>query len=396
MENQSKRNYSASLLNALLHGALVTTLFVVSLPNANAAAVWPAYLPPIDKAEWDIAEPAALGWNVPALDKLVSFAKTQHSTGLLIVQDGRIISEHYWPLTRFDALTRPRFYYFLSHGHTQDGQPIEDVASVQKSLVSILVGIAVGKRLIDMDAPVSRYLGKGWSKAGDTESSILVRHLLSMDSGLDTHFGPTHPAGTFWRYNTRVYSRLIPVLEAVTHQNIERLTKAWVFDRIGMHDSHWVVRPRSIWAPGHANLVGFYTTPRDLARLGLLVMMGGKWGKLDIVGNDQWFPLSVSPSQQLNPAYGFLWWLNGTTKNRISVKSAPRLREGPLIPTAPRDLIIAMGHEQRRLYISPGHKLVIVRFGGDTGRGFDNQFWLRATAALPGTPVFSHTGQKTR
>jgi hypothetical protein len=44
---------------------------------------------------------------------------------------------------------------------------------------------------------------------------------------------------------------------------------------------------------------------------------------------------------------------------------------------------MAMGHERRRLYISPSHKLVIVRLGSDPGGGFDREFWKRAAAALP-------------
>jgi CubicO group peptidase (beta-lactamase class C family) len=154
-----------------------------------------------------------------------------------------------------------------------------------------------------------------------------------------------------------------------------------------MHDSRWAER-RGFWSAigpqAEYNTVGFLTTPRDLARLGLLVLMDGRWGRNDIVGNDRWFPLSVSASQESNPAYGFLWWLNGTAKHRISIESDPPLRDGPLVARGPQDLIIAMGHEKRRLYISPGHKLVIVRFGSEPGRGFDREFWARASAALPG------------
>lgn len=250
--------------------------------------------------------------------------------------------------------------------------------------------MAVGKGLIDIEAPVSRYLGKGWSKAGAAEQAILVRHLLSMDSGLDTQLRYEQPAGTHWRYNTSAYSQLISILEGVTHQEIGPLTKEWVFDPIGMRDSRWGVRT-GIWSISNVNAARFQTTPRDLARLGLLVMMDGKWGGKDIVCNDNWFPLSVSASQELNPAYGYLWWLNGADKHRIRIGPEPPLRDGPLVTTAPRDLIIAMGHEKRRLYISPSNKLVIVRFGSDPGRGFDREFWTRASAAFSRLPVSSRS-----
>lgn len=362
----------------------VATVFAGALLwQTGVAAVTLSYLPPTDGSEWQTVEPAAAGWDVTVLEDLVSFARTQRSTGLLIVQDGKIVAERYWPVTPIDAVRRPRFYFFLSHGSTKQGWPIEDVASVQKSLVSILVGKAVGKGLLDIDDPVSRYLGNGWSNAGVAEPTIRVRHLLSMNSGLDTRLNYVQPAGVAWRYNTPAYSRLVPVLEAVTQRAIGPVAKEWVFDPIGMHDSSWVQRS-SFWMGADAtyNNVGFVTTPRDLARLGLLVLMDGKWGNRDVISNDQWFPLSVSTSQNLNPAYGFLWWLNGTAQYRLGIGPEPPLRDGPLVASAPPDLIIAMGHEKRRLYISPGHKLVIVRFGSDPGRGFDAEFWARASAAL--------------
>jgi CubicO group peptidase (beta-lactamase class C family) len=49
-------------------------------------------------------------------------------------------------------------------GSTPEGWPIEDVASLQKSIVSLLVGIAVDHRLVQRDASVSKYLGTGWSR----------------------------------------------------------------------------------------------------------------------------------------------------------------------------------------------------------------------------------------
>lgn len=382
VKDKIEQKYPAASSASSTPWVLMAICAAVFLPLTSTAAVGPSYLPPTDSPEWSKADPGALGWNVTALENLASFARARKSTGLLIVQDGKIVLEQHWPVTSLDALTRPRFYSLLSHGLTQEGQPIEDVASVQKSLVSILVGMAAGRGLIDIEAPVSRYLGKGWSKAGAAEPAILVRHLLSMDSGLDTQLRYEQPAGTYWRYNTPAYSQLISILEAVTHQKIGPLTKEWVFEPIGMRDSRWGVRT-GVWAISNYNAVGFQTTPRDLARLGLLVTMNGKWDGKDIVGNDNWFPLSVSASQELNPAYGLLWWLNAADKHLGNVKSEPSLRDGPLVVSAPRDLIIAMGHEKRRLYISPSNKLVIVRFGSDPGRGFDREFWTHMSAALP-------------
>lgn len=386
------RGYPFGLRSPVAYGRrLIAVVAAALLPHVGAASVVPSYLPPAEGA-WQTVDPAKSGWNAAALGELAHFAQAQNSTGLLIVHDGKIVLERYWPLTRGDAFTRPRFYFFLSHGLTDQGWPREDVASVQKSLVSVLIGRAAGAGLVDIDSPVSQYLGTGWSKAGEAEQKILVRHLLSMNSGLDTRLRYEYAAGAQWRYNTPAYSRLIPLLEAATRQDIGSLSKEWLFDPIGMRDSGWVSRSR-LWmgSEGAFNTIGFLTTPRDLARLGLLMLMDGKWGMQDVVKNPRWFPLSVLPSQDQNPAYGFLWWLNGSAEHRLSKRSPAPLRDGPLIPEAPPDLVVAMGHEKRRLYISPSRRLVIVRFGSDPSPGFDRAFWARAAVALPPAPVTQAT-----
>jgi CubicO group peptidase (beta-lactamase class C family) len=68
---------------------------------------------------------------------------------------------------------------------TSDGRTIEDVASVQKSIISFIAGIAREQGKLDIDQPVSSYIGTGWSKASlSQENKITVRHLMSMSSGL--------------------------------------------------------------------------------------------------------------------------------------------------------------------------------------------------------------------
>jgi len=60
------------------------------------------------------------------------------------------------------------------------GHVIEDVASVQKSVASILIGIAQEKGLLRIDDTVTQYLGAGWSRAEPAqERAITIRHLNS-------------------------------------------------------------------------------------------------------------------------------------------------------------------------------------------------------------------------
>ena len=140
-------------------------------------------------------------------------------------------------------------------------------------MISFLTGVAEGKGLLDREAPVSKYLGEGWSKSSPKqENGITVTHLLSMSSGLSESTEYAGPAGEVWMYNTPAYSRLFGVLEAATGKQLNDLTSEWLTSRVGMRDSKWWDRPFAINA---ANRIGFTTSARDLARFGLMILAGG-------------------------------------------------------------------------------------------------------------------------
>ena len=93
---------------------------------------------------------------------------------------------------------------------------------------------------------------------------------------------------------------------------------------------------------------------------------------------------ALKPSQDMNRSYGYLWWLNG---QKSAVRGARQVK-GPLIPTAPDDLVAAMGALGRKLYVVPSLGLVVTRLGDSPNvRGqppFDAEFWKRLMEAAPG------------
>jgi hypothetical protein len=81
-----------------------------------------------------------------------------------------------------------------------------------------------------------------------------------------------------------------------------------------------------------------------------------------------------------NPAYGRLWWLNGSD---YTVRPMIGRGDGQLIPAAPIDLVAALGALDRRLYVVPSRKLVVVRTGAAANDPtFDQQLWLRLNAVI--------------
>lgn len=342
---------------------------------ASAAAVIPGgvvaqglYFPPADGA-WATVDPASVGWDPARLQDALGVAADRNSSGVVILLGGRILAEAYW-----EPMDPPALYRSMQGGKTASGEPIEDVASAQKSIVAALVGVALDRGIVALDDPVSKYLGPGWSDAAQTdEGRITVRHLLTMTSGLTEELTARSRPGTEWFYNTPAYHRLMPVLEAATGMDRDTLTAAWLTRKIGMQHSSWTRRefgdPRIGW--------GFSTTARDLARFGLLILAGGTWAGEKVLGSDAYRHQMLTPSQELNPSYGYLWWLNGQPFSRATTAQAQRV-EGPLIPTAPSDLVAMLGAQDRKVYVVPSLDLVVARIGaagGAPGDSFNVAFW---------------------
>jgi CubicO group peptidase (beta-lactamase class C family) len=325
--------------------------------------------------ELPAVDPAKAGWNTAALDELASYVQSQNTTGFLIVQDSKVIYEHNWPLPPNAAIFTENF----THGTDSHGALQEDVASAQKSFIAILAGVAIDKGLLDISKPVSSYIGSGWSKASpDQEKLIAVRNLLEMNSGLTDPLAYEAPAGTKFYYNTPAYAIMKPILEKASGQKLDDLTRLWLTEPAGMTDTIWRQRPAAFRTVG--NPTGLYTTPRDMAKLGQLVLDNGKseGGKLVISAAQLDALFKRSPT---NPAYGRLWWLNGST---YTLRPAGIRTEMSLIPAAPAELVAALGAQDRKIYIVRSRKLIVVRTGqAASDRGFDQEVWLRLMKAAP-------------
>ncbi len=262
----------------------------------------------------------------------------------------------------------------LSPTFLADGRSREDVASAQKSVVSILVGIAIGKGLLRLDDGVSAIVGAGWSRAPVAqESAITVRHLLSMTSGLDVTARYAAAPGSTWAYNLgSTWHTLKAVLCAVAQLPLNGLLAQWLTGPLGMAQSEFVDRPTAVpeqarefalYPDGRA-IEGFVSTAQDLTRFGVAVASAGCLANVDLGVAGGYLRQSLSPSSQFNPSYGLLWWLNGQT---FSVSPQGERVEGPMLPAAPADTVCALGALGRSVYIVPSRGLVIVRMGGSPG-----------------------------
>ena len=91
----------------------------------------------------------------------------------------------------------------------------------------------------------------------------------------------------------------------------------------------------------------------------------------------------TNSSQDLNPAYGYLWWLNG--KESYIAPSSPMSIPGPIAPNAPDDLITAAGAQGQFISISKSSGMIMIRQGLSEDKSLAalpmiDEIWLRISA----------------
>jgi CubicO group peptidase (beta-lactamase class C family) len=333
----------------------------------------PAVPPPVPSAAgWATVDPAAVGWDPAALETAFDYAGEHASRAMVAAVGGRVVAQRSWGVDLGFA---------------------RDVASVQKSVTALLIGNLVDAGRVALTQPVATYLGAGWTRATPAqEAEISVRHLMTMTSGLTDDLRFEAAPGTRWRYNTNAYQELPHVVEAVTHQTVDAVTRAELFDPIGVSAaSRWRDRlglgPFSTDGSGR-RIKGLVMTAPDMARVGLLVARGGDWGGHRVLNDPRYLAAALNSSQALNPSYGYLWWLNG--KSAHVLPGPPVRHSGPIIPTAPADLVAALGKDDQKIYVCNSLDLVVTRIGANAGArafdalsGFDAELWRRLVAAAP-------------
>lgn len=268
----------------------------------DAAAPVPAmYFPPVSSTEWETMEPEQAGLNKAKLPELYAFLNQTNTNAFILLKNGRIVLEHYNGnnLSGGNFTASSNWYW----------------ASAGKTLTAFLIGKAQEEMYLSINDRTSKYLGSGWSSLTPAqENNITIRHQLSMSTGLDDGIPDNHcttkncftfkaEPGTRWAYHNGPYTILDGVLEKATNQSFDNYFNTRLRNKIGM-DGFW-----TYLGADHV----YFSTARAMAKYGLLILNKGKWADEVILQDKTYFEQMTNSSQSINPAYGYLWWLNGKT-----------------------------------------------------------------------------------
>ena len=305
--------------------------------------------------------------------RLFEYLIQNNTSSFLVSEKGEILLEEEFEVQKKLKPQSLIFFNLLRHGFVENRSQ-EDVASIQKSFVSILIGIAQQKGLLDINKSVTSYIGKWTLLTQEKENLITIRNLLTMTSGLDVDFKYDAQPGSKWLYNSRVYSQLIYVLEKTSGLQINELSSQWLFDVLEMKETFWKERKKGFGGfPKDSAKYGLVTTAKDLLKFGEFILNGGEVGTNHVIWDIDFFDDTFSKSQNMNEAYGYLWWLNNSKTHMTWEKN---ISSGNLFSRVPEETILALGLGGRVLAIVPSEEMVVVRLGSfPNDLNFTNNLW---------------------
>ena len=303
---------------------------------------------PVDlAAPWQTASPRSQSVDPVALARALDHAAgLPRLSSLLVVRHGRLVLEQYF-----------------NGKHRED---LADVRSVTKSVVSTLVGIAIGRgELAGLDVTIGDYLDPAHRAGLDpAKQAITVGQLLTMSAGFqwdesivagynDWVLSPdpiqyllnrplAATPGSRFAYNSATVDLLGFLLERAVGASLQEYARDHLFGPLGIAEADW-----ETFANGRANGgAGLDLRPRDLARLGALWLDHGFTGTTRIVPAE-WITEATAPHYPYwrgaapldRQSYGLLWWID---------------------QSGSRTDFFAWGYGGQFIWVSPSLDLVIV------------------------------------
>lgn len=313
------------------------------------------YFPPNSGTTWQTIDPTTLGWCQTKIDALYTYLENSDSKAFMILKDGKIVLEKY-----FGTFTADSFHVWNSAG---------------KTLTAFTVGIAQQENHLKITDTTSKIIGYGWtSLSAAQEEKITVKNQLSMTTGLDDGVADiycTLPSclqykatpGTRWAYHNGPYTLLDSVIQISTGQTLNTYVNSKVLAPTGM---------TGLFVKSGYNRV-FVSKARTMARFGLLLLNEGIWNGTPILNDPTYFNEMTNSSQNINPSYGYLTWLNG--KSSYMLPGSQFSFSGASVPNAPTDMYAALGKNGQIINVIPSQNLVVIRMGSSMGNALVGNFY---------------------
>ena len=239
---------------------------------------------------------------------VAQLTKLPRLRSLLVSIDGELIEEHY-----FNGV---------------DARSLANLKSASKTLISILVGIAIERGHLDgVDQTIDAFFPDELAKASALKRGITIEDLLSMRSGLETTSNRNYgrwvqssnwvahalsrpfigkPGGQMI-YSTGSTHLLSAIITRATGMTTREFGQRYLARPLGVSLPAWPQDPQGIYFGGNDMLL----TPRAMVKVGELYLDGGSIDGFEVVSSrwirESWIPRTVSRYSRRQ--YGYGWWM---------------------------------------------------------------------------------------
>jgi CubicO group peptidase (beta-lactamase class C family) len=255
--------------------------------------------------DWEVSEMQSE--NKSRIDSLVYARENLHS--FLIIKDDKLQYEWY------------------AKGFSQN--ILCNLKSASKSIVSLLVGIAIENGKLQIDTDLKKIFG-GSVRMDSLTEKVTIEQLLTMKGGFPyigigyllivcSSLNPTKSiikkriavsANDSAVYSDISVNLLGYAISEAVNMKLEEYARRELFLPLGIHSDTWVKDMRG----NNATAGDIFLCPRDLARIGFLMLHKGKIGDQRII-SEQWIEKSTTSKTDIaqfpsDLRYGYLWWLD--------------------------------------------------------------------------------------
>jgi CubicO group peptidase (beta-lactamase class C family) len=311
---------------------------------------------------WVVGDPGEAGFDATMLADMrrrITEGELDNVHAVLIARDGVLAYEQYRAGEDRNGLAPPVHTVF-------DASTRHNGNSITKSLVSLLVGIALQREWIpDVDTPVFSYFPEYEDICTPSKRRITLRHLLAMADGLEwDELTPPYEAsknlreaadpyryilqrnlvvrpGRAFNYNSGATELLAEILRRRSGRTIDALAADELLEPLGIEDTEW----NRYLHNGYPQASGaLRLRPRDWAKLGQFVLNRGSWNRRQLVSSE-WIAESTKAHNNGSGQflYGYQWWL------------ARSYSQGRIV-----EWIGGMGWAGQRLIILPSLRMVVL------------------------------------
>ncbi len=299
------------------------------------------------------------GWQISTPEKQ-GFDSTRLADGLTAIKENGTPIHSLLIVRRSSVILDATFYPY-------NASTYHDVASVTKSVMTTLIGIAADQGKFSLDQPIMSFFpNRSIANRDARKEHITVRHLVSNSSGLDCTAAEgektldemkdsvdwiqfvldrkvIYDPGTHFEYCSPGMHLLSAILRQATGMTALEYARINLFEPLGIHDVYWPTDPQG-YNHGWGDLALY---PQDMAKIGYLFLHEGRWDGKQIASREwihQATKRQMDTGASENEDYGFGWWVSR--------------------PDADIPYYMASGRGGQRILVAPSIDMVLVTTGG--------------------------------